>query len=69
MTGALIVSTGDLCGPTYGVIPPSQIYSGMIVVLPDNKGTVRVLGVTFDTTCGLSVSQLGWRSHFSLQVI
>jgi len=67
MSGALIVSTGDLCGPTYGVIPPSQTYSGMIVVLPKNKGTVQVLGVTFDTTCGLYVSQLGWRSHFSIQ--
>ena len=64
MSGALIVSTGDLCGPTYGVIPPSQIYSGMILVLPKNSGTVRVLGVPFDTTCGVYVSQLGWRSHF-----
>jgi hypothetical protein len=64
MSGALIVSTGDLCGPTYGVIPPSQIYSGMILVLPKNAGTVRVLGVPFDTTCGVYVSQLGWRSHF-----
>jgi Protein of unknown function (DUF4232) len=67
MSGALIVSTGDLCGPTYGVIPPSQTYSGMIVVLPKDEGTVQVPAVTFDTTCGLVVSQLGWRSHFSLE--
>jgi hypothetical protein len=67
MSGALIVSTGDLCGPTYGVLPPSQIYSGMIVVLPKNEGTVQVPDVTFDTTCGLAVSQLGWRNHFSIQ--
>lgn len=67
MSGALIVSTGDLCGPTYGVLPPSQIYSGMIVVLPKNGGTVRVPDVSFDTTCGLTVSQLGWRSHFWIE--
>jgi hypothetical protein len=67
MSGALIVSTGDLCGPTYGVIPPSQIYSGMMLVLQKNAGTVQVLGVHFDTTCGVYVSQLGWRSHFWIQ--
>ncbi len=27
MSGALIVGTGDLCGPSYGVLPPSQVYS------------------------------------------
>ena len=67
MSGALIVSTGDLCGPTYGVIPASQTYSGMIVVLPKSAGTVRVLGAPFDSTCGMYVSQLGWRSHFWIQ--
>jgi hypothetical protein len=67
MSGALIVSTGDLCGQTYGVLPQSWIYSGMIVVLPKNRGTVRVPDVPFDTTCGVFVSQLGWRSHFWIQ--
>ena len=67
MSGALIVSTGDLCGPTYGVIPPSQMYTAMIVVLPKNEGSVQVLGVPFDTTCGVYVSQLGWRSNFSIK--
>jgi hypothetical protein len=67
MSGALIVSTGDLCGPTYGVIPASQTYSGMIVVLPKSAGTVRILGAPFDSTCGVYVSQLGWRSHFWIQ--
>ncbi len=66
-SGALIVSTGDLCGPTYGVIPPSQMYTGMIVVLPKDEGSVRVLGVPFDTTCGVYVSQLGWRSQFWIE--
>jgi hypothetical protein len=66
MSGGLIVSTGDLCGPTYGVLPPSEVYSGMIVVLPKDEGTVQVLGASFDTTCGLYVSQLGWRKNFSL---
>jgi len=69
MSGALIVSTGDLCGPTYGVLPPSQIYSGMIVVLPKSDGIVQVPDVTFDTTCGLAVSRLGWRDQFSIQKI
>jgi len=26
MSGVLIVSTGDLCGPTYGVIRKSDVY-------------------------------------------
>lgn len=67
MSGALIVSTDDMCGPYYGVIPPGHSYSGMIVVLPKNGGTVRVPDVSFDTTCGLAVSQLGWRSHFWIE--
>jgi hypothetical protein len=67
MSGALIISTGDLCGPSYGVPLAGHAYSGVIVVLPQNKGNVRVPGVTFDTTCGLAVSQLGWRNHFCLR--
>jgi len=67
MSGALIVGTGDLCEPTYGVIPPSQMFVGMIVVLPKSEGTVQVLGVPFDTTCGVYVSRLGWRSHLWIQ--
>jgi Domain of unknown function (DUF4232) len=67
MSGALLVGTGDMCGPTYGVIPPNQMYVGMIVVLPGNEGTVQVLGAQFDTTCGVYVSQLGWRSQFWIQ--
>jgi hypothetical protein len=69
MSGALIVSTGDLCAPSYGVIPPSQVYTGMVVVMPKNAGTIRVPDATFDTTCGVYVSQLGWRNNFWIQGI
>jgi len=67
MSGALIIGTGDLCAPYYGVPPAGHSYSGLIVVLPKNEGTVLVLGVTLDTTCYLVESQLGWRIHFSTQ--
>ena len=67
MSGALIVGTGDLCAPYYGVPPAGHSYSGLIVVLPKNKGVVPVFGVALDTTCYLVESQLGWRSHFSIE--
>jgi hypothetical protein len=67
MSGALIIGTGDLCAPYYGVPPAGHSYSGLIVVLPKDKGVVLVLGVTLDTTCYLTESQLGWREHFSIQ--
>jgi hypothetical protein len=69
MSGALIIGTGDLCAPYYGVPPAGHSYSGLIVVLPKNKGDVPVLGVALDTTCYLVESQLGWRDHFSIQGI
>jgi hypothetical protein len=67
MSGALIISTGDLCGPYYGVIPPGHSYSSLLVILPNDEGSVKVLGATLDTTCGLFESQLGWRNHFSIR--
>ena len=67
MSGALIIGTGDLCAPYYGVPPAGHSYSGLILVLPKNKGVIPVLGVTLDTTCFLVESQLGWRDHFSIQ--
>jgi len=67
MSGALIIGTGDLCAPYYGVPPAGHSYAGLIVVLPKDEGSVTVLGVTLDTTCYLAESQLGWRKHFSIQ--
>jgi hypothetical protein len=67
MSGALIIGTGDLCAPSYGVPVAGHSYSGLIVVLPQNRGAVPVPGVTVDTTCYLVESQLGWRRNFSIQ--
>lgn len=67
MSGALIIGTGDICGPGYGVPVAGHSYSGLLVVLPKGGGTVKVPGVTIDTTCYLVESQLGWRADFSLQ--
>lgn len=67
MSGALIIGTGDLCAPGYGVPVAGHSYSGLIVTLPKNGGAVRVPGVTFDTSCYLVESQLGWRKNFSIQ--
>jgi hypothetical protein len=39
----------------------------MIVVLPKNEGRFQVLGVPFDTSCGVYVSQLGWRRNFRIE--
>jgi hypothetical protein len=67
MSGALIIGTGDLCAPSYGVPVAGHSYSGLIVVLPKGGGAVKVPGVTVDTTCYLVESQLGWRTNFSIQ--
>jgi len=67
MSGALIVGTDDMCSPYYGVIPPGHAYLGVIVVLPQGAGWIRVPDVSFDTTCGLTESQLGWRNNFSIE--
>ena len=67
MNGALIIGTGDMCAPSYGVPVAGQSYLGLIVVLPKNGGSINVPGVTIDTTCYLTESQLGWRRNFSIQ--
>jgi len=69
MSGALIIGTGDLCAPGYGVPVAGHSYSELIVVLPKDGGALKVLGVTFDTTCYLVESQLGWRKNFSIQAV
>ena len=67
MSGALIIGTGDLCAPGYGVPVAGHSYSGLIMVLSKGGGAVKVRGVTIDTTCYLVESQLGWRTNFSVQ--
>jgi len=66
MSGALIIGTGDLCAPYYGVPPAGHTYSGLILVLPGNKGDVIVVGVAINTSCYLAESRLGWRRNFSI---
>lgn len=67
MSGALIIGTGDICAPSYGVPVAGHSYSGLIVVLAKNRGTIQVPGVAVDTTCYLVESQLGWRRNFSIR--
>lgn len=44
-SGALIIGTGDLCAPYYGVTPAGHSYSGLILVLPKNKELFRCLAL------------------------
>jgi hypothetical protein len=71
MSGALIIGTGDTCpvlNQTNGAAARAHRYDGLDVVLPKDGGTITVFGVTLDTTCYLSETQLGWQNPFPMML-
>lgn len=67
MSGALIIGTDDNCQLANTSAAKAHTYVALVLELPDEHRTVTVRGVNFDTSCGVSESQLGWRRYFSIQ--
>jgi hypothetical protein len=64
MSGALILNTSLGCNANVSPYRGSNNYSGLVVLLPQHRGHVKILGVPLYAPCGLSESQLGWIKGF-----
>jgi hypothetical protein len=72
MTGALVLGTETACvavnrpGPGPTAYLAAHSYVGLVIVLPDHTGYVRVPSVQFENGCTLYETRLGWRSGLNL---
>ena len=46
--------------------PAASNYTGVVILLPDRQGHIKILGVPLAMPCGVSESQLGWAKGFEL---
>jgi hypothetical protein len=64
MSGAFILDTSLGCNANVYPYPKSDQYTGLVILLPRDKGNVKVVGVPLYVPCGLGESQLGWAKGF-----
>lgn len=64
--GALIFDTSLGCNANVYPPPVASDYTGVVLLLPDREGLVKVLGVPLSMPCGVSESRLGWAKGFEL---
>lgn len=64
--GALIFDTSLGCNANVYPPPVADEYTGVVVLLPNQQGHVKILGVPLSMPCGVSESQLGWSKGFEL---
>jgi hypothetical protein len=63
-SGAFVLNTTTGCIPGGDPHRASHLYSGVVLLLPDSRGPVRVRDVNLYTPCLLSESPLGWAKGF-----
>lgn len=63
-SGAFVLNTTTGCIPGGDHHRASHLYSGVVLLLPDGQGPVRVRDVNLYTPCQLSESPLGWAKGF-----
>jgi hypothetical protein len=66
VAGALIFDTPLGCNANVYPPPVASDYTGVVVLLPNQQGHVKVLGVPLSIPCGLEESRLGWSKGFEL---
>jgi hypothetical protein len=64
--GAIIFDTSLGCNANVYPPPVASDYTGVILLLPDQQGLVKVLDVPLSMPCGVSESRLGWAKGFRL---
>lgn len=64
MSGAFVLNTSLGCNANVYPLPVADRYTGVVILLPNGHGHVRILGVPLDVPCGLGESQLGWAKGF-----
>jgi hypothetical protein len=62
--GALILNTSLGCNANVSPLPVADEYTGVVILLPHQRGRVKISGVPLYVPCGLSESQLGWAKGF-----
>lgn len=65
MSGAFIIDTPLGCNANVAPPPASDLYAGVVMILPRGNGHVRVDGVNLYAPCGLGESSLGWARGFA----
>jgi hypothetical protein len=63
-SGALILDLNLGCNANVSPLPVADRYMGVVILLPQRHGHVRILGVPLYVPCGLNESQLGWAKSF-----
>jgi hypothetical protein len=63
-SGALILNPNLGCNANVSPLPVADRYMGVVILLPQGHGHVRILGVPLYVPCGLNESQLGWAKGF-----
>lgn len=64
--GALIFDTPLGCNANANPLPVADEFTGVVVLLPNEQGHVKILGVPLSMPCGVSESRLGWAKGFTL---
>ena len=64
--GAMIFDTSLGCNANANPLPVADEFTGVVVLLPNREGHVKILGVPLSMPCGVSESQLGWAKGFDL---
>jgi hypothetical protein len=64
MSGAFVLDMSLGCNANVYPLPVVDRYTGVVILLPNSHGHVRILGVPLDVPCGLGESQLGWAKGF-----
>ncbi len=62
--GAIIFDTPLGCTANANPLPVADEFAGVVVLLPNREGHVKILGVPLSMPCGVSESQLGWAKGF-----
>lgn len=62
--GALIFDTPLGCNANANPLPVADEFAGVVVLLPNREGHVKILGVPLSMPCGVSESKLGWAKRF-----
>jgi hypothetical protein len=65
-SGALIFDTPLGCNANANPLPVATEFTGVVILLPDRQGHVKILGVPLSMPCGVSESRLGWAKGFEL---
>jgi hypothetical protein len=64
ISGAFILDVSLGCNANSLPYPASDLYTGVVILLPHDDGHIKVAGVPLFVPCGIGESQLGWAKGY-----